>query len=259
MGRYFTDHDTKDAQPVVIIDDNMARTYWPDGNPIGRRLKLGDVNSDDPWKTIVGVVRSVKQYALETDSRVVLYRPHSQLRFGGLSVVVRTNNPTEMAANVRREARELDPNLAIFDVKTMEEWLSGSMARRRFAMLSLVLFAVVAMLLSAVGIYGVMSYTVAQRTRELGIRVALGAQARDVLRLIVSQGMLLAGIGLGIGLAGAVALTRVMSSLLFGVSATDPITFAVIALALAGVAFVACWVPARRATKVDPLVALRYE
>jgi putative ABC transport system permease protein len=164
-----------------------------------------------------------------------------------------------MAANVRREARELDPNLAIFDVKTMEEWLSGSMARRRFAMLSLVLFAVVAMLLSAVGIYGVMSYTVAQRTRELGIRVALGAQARDVLRLIVSQGMLLAGIGLGIGLAGAVALTRVMSSLLFGVSATDPITFAVIALALAGVAFVACWVPARRATKVDPLVALRYE
>ncbi len=153
----------------------------------------------------------------------------------------------------------MDPNVPIFDIKSMEQLLSESLARRRFAMLSLGLFAVVAMLLAVVGIYGVMSYAVAQRTREIGIRMAMGAQTGDVLKMIVAQGMSLAGIGVGLGLAGAVAVTRVMASLLFGVSATDPVTFAVIALLLAGVALVACYVPARRATKVDPMIALRYE
>ena len=153
----------------------------------------------------------------------------------------------------------MDPNVPVFDIKSMEQLLSESLARRRFAMLSLGLFAAVAMLLAVVGIYGVMSYAVAQRTREIGIRMAMGAQTRDVLKLIVAQGMSLAGIGVGIGLAGAVAVTRVMASLLFGVSATDPVTFAAIALLLAGVALVACYVPARRATKVDPMVALHYE
>jgi predicted permease len=259
-GRFFSEQDTREAERVVIIDENMARTYWPTGDPIGKRLKRGGPTSNAPWLTVVGVVGNVKHYALDTDSRVALYTPHLQSGAGSLSLVVRTTaDPLGLATAVTREARAIDPNLPIYDVKTMEQWLSESLARRRFAMLSLGLFAVVAMLLAAVGIYGVMSYTVAQRTRELGIRVALGAQTRDVLRLVVGQGMRLTLIGVGVGLVAAAVMTRVMASLLFGVRATDPLTFVAIALLLAAVALVACFVPARRATQVDPLVALRYE
>jgi ABC-type antimicrobial peptide transport system permease subunit len=170
-----------------------------------------------------------------------------------------TADPAGLAAAITREARAIDPNLPIFDVKTMEQWLSESLARRRFAMLMLGLFAMVAMLLAAVGVYGVMSYTVAQRTREIGVRVALGAQTRDVLRLVVRQGMSLAGIGVGIGLVAAIGATRLMAGLLFGVGATDPITFMAIALLLTLVALLACLLPARRATKVDPMIALHHE
>jgi ABC-type antimicrobial peptide transport system permease subunit len=223
-------------------------------------LKRGDADSTAPWLTVVGVVGNVKQYALETDSRVALYVPHLQSGAGSLSIAVRTTvDPLGMAAAISREARALDPNLPLYDVKTMEQSLSESRARRRFAMLMLGLFAVIALLLASVGIYGVMSYTVAQRTREIGIRVAMGAQTRDVLRLIVRQGMSLAGIGVGLGLVAATAATRLMGSLLFGVRATDPLTYVVIALLLALVALTACWVPARRATKVDPMIALRCE
>jgi predicted permease len=236
----------------------MARTYWPNADPIGKRLRRGGDKA--PWLTIVGVVASVKQYALDTDSRVALYSPHLQAPSGAMYVAVRTtSDPASVTAAITREARSMDPNVPIFDVKTMEQWLSESLARRRFAMLMLGLFAVVAMLLAGIGIYGVMSYTVAQRTREIGIRVALGAQTRDVLRLVVRQGMSLTGIGVGIGLVVAIAATRVMASLLFGVGATDPITFVAIALLLAIVALLACYLPARRATKVDPMIALRHE
>jgi predicted permease len=259
-GRFFTEQDTRESLRVAIIDENMARTYWPNADPIGKRLKPGDADSDAPWLTIVGVVANVKQYALDTESRVAYYTPHQQSPAGTMFVVVRTaTDPLGVAAAVTREARAMDPNVPVYDIKTMEQRLSESLARRRFAMLALGLFAVVAMLLAVVGIYGVMSYAVAERTREIGIRVALGAQTRDVLKLIIGQGLVLAGIGVALGLAGAAAVTRVMSSMLFGVSATDPATFAGVVLLLIRSALLASVIPARRATKVDPLVALRYE
>jgi len=259
-GRFFNEQDKKDSQPVVVIDENMARTYWPNNDPVGKRLKRGGANSDAPWLTVIGVVGSVKQYALDTDSRVALYTPHLQTPSSVMYVAVRTtSDPASIAAAVTREVRALEPNAPVFDVKTMEQYLSESLARRRFAMFALGLFAVVALLLAGVGIYGVMSYTVAQRSREIGIRVALGAQTSDVLKLVVRQGMSLTGIGVGAGLVVAVAATRLMASLLFGVRATDPITFGGIALLLAIVALLACYLPARRAAKVDPMIALRYE
>ncbi|MBV8858086.1 MAG: ABC transporter permease [Acidobacteria bacterium] len=257
-GRYFDERDAKDSTPVAIIDESMARTYWRGADPVGRRLKTG--GDDAPWLTIVGVVGGVKQYALDTDSRVTVYLPHGQNPSGTMYLVARTSSdPDALAPALVREARAIEPNVAVFDVKTMEGRLSESLARRRFAMLALGLFALVALLLAAVGIYGVMSYSVAQRTREIGVRVALGASRRDVLGLVLKRGMLLALVGIGAGLAGAFALTRLMASLLFGVSAADPVTYAAIALLLGTAALLACYVPARRATKVDPMVALRYE
>jgi predicted permease len=260
-GRFFTEQDTKEAMKVVVIDQNMARKYWPGSDPVGRRVKLGGPDdSETPWLTVVGVVDNVKHYALDTESRVALYLPQSQTPAGGMYMVARTStDPASLASTITRELRAMDPNIAIYDVKTMEQRLSESLARRRFAVFALALFAVVALLLAVIGIYGVMSYSVAQRTREIGIRLALGAQTRDVLRLVIGQGMLLALIGIGIGLVGAFGVTRVMASLLFGIGATDPVTFTAITLLLAGVAFLACYIPARRATRVDPMEALRYE
>src|SRR5215475_4947546 len=259
-GRFFAEQDSKESARVVIVDENMARTYWPNADPIGKRLKFGSAGNNNPWMTVVGVVTNVKHYALDADSRVALYVPHLQSGAGSLSIAARTTaDPANIAGAVTREVRAMDPNLPIYDVKTMEQWLLESLARRRFAMLMLGLFAVIAMLLAAVGIYGVMSYTVAQRTREIGVRVALGAQTRDVLRLVVRQGMSLAGIGVGIGLAAAIGVSRLMTGLLFDVRATDPITFTAIAVLLTIVALLACLLPARRAAQVDPLVALRVE
>ena len=259
-GRLFSEQDAKDSAPVAIIDENMARTYWPGADPLGKRLKPGDAEDDTPWLEVVGVVANVKQYALDTDSRVTFYRPQLQNPSGTMYVVARTSvDPAGLTAAVTREVRAMDPNVPIYDVKTMEQRLSESLARRRFAMLALGLFALVAMILAAVGIYGVMSYTVAQRTREIGVRMALGAQGRDVLRLVIARGMALAVAGVGAGLVAAFALTRALSSLLYGVSATDLATFAGVPVLLALVSLLACYVPARRATKVDPMEALRHE
>lgn len=259
-GRLFTEQDTAESTKVAIIDQNMARTYWPDDDPVGKRLKRGGVESKAPWLNVVGVVASVKQYALDSESRVTFYTPYHQSPAGTMYVTVRTvTDPLSLAAAITQEARAMDPNVPIYDIKTMAQRLSESLGRRRFAMLALGVFAIVAMLLAAVGIYGVMSYSVTQRTREIGIRMALGAPTNGVLKLIVGQGMLLAGMGVGIGLTAAVATTRLMASLLFGVSATDPMTFVVIGVLLACVALLACYIPARRAIKVDPMVALRYE
>ncbi|HEX8090686.1 MAG TPA: ABC transporter permease [Blastocatellia bacterium] len=259
-GRFFAEQDTHDSMKVVIVDENMARTYWPGVDPVGRRLKLGDADSDSPWLTVVGVVGNVKQYALDTDSRVSLYIPLSQNLASTVYVVARTaGDPAGMAAALTQEVRSIDPDVPIYDVKTMQQRLSESLARRRFAMFALGLFASVAMLLAAVGIYGVMSYTVAQRTHEIGIRMALGARPRDVVKDVVGRGLTLALIGVVVGLTAAFGLTRVMSSLLFGVSATDPLTFISLGLLLISVALLACFIPARRAMKVDPMIALKYE
>jgi predicted permease len=259
-GRYFGEQDTADSLKVAVIDENMARTYWPDTDAVGQRFKRGSADDEAPWLTVVGVVADVKQYALDTDSRVTFYTPHAQSPSGTMYVVARTSvEPSSLAAAVTKEARAVEPNVPVFDVKTMGQRLSDSLARRRFAMTALGLFALVAMLLAAVGIYGVMSYAVAQRTREIGVRVALGAQTGDVLGLVIRQGMTLAALGIAVGLVGAAGVTRVMGGLLFGVGATDPLTFASIAAVLAAAALLACYLPARRAAKVDPMVALRYE
>ena len=257
-GRLFGDQDVKESLTVAIIDEHMASTYWPGGDAVGKRLKRGGSASTAPWMTVVGIVANIKHYSLDTDTRVTYYTPQLQTPASSMYVTVRTTgDPSRMAGAVTQEARAMDPNVPVYDVKTMDNRLSESLARRRFAMFALGLFAAVAALLAAIGIYGVMSYTVAQRTREIGIRVALGANTGDVMRLMVSQGMKLAVIGVGIGLGTAIAVTRVMSSLLFGTSTTDSTTFAVIALFLAGVALLASYIPARRATKVDPMIALR--
>jgi len=258
-GRLFDEHDTKDSAPVILIDEHMARSYWPNSNPIGGRLKFGR-DEKNPWMTIVGVVGSVKQYDLENESRVTFYLPVSQAMGGTMYLVARTNiAPASVAATIASQVRSMDQNVPIFDVKTMDQRLSESLARRRFAMLALGMFAGFALLLAIIGIYGVISYSVAQRTNELGIRLALGARQIDVLRLVLSSGFKLALIGIGLGLVLAFAVTRFLSSLLFGVRATDLFTFGALSILLVVVSLLACYLPARRATKVDPLVALRYE
>ena len=258
-GRYFTDRDVADAPQVAIIDETMAKLYWPNEDPVGRRLTFE--GGDNPrWREIVGVVGPVKHKALDADLRGQLYFPHAQSSQAGMYLVVRAaNDPMSLASTVRAAVRAVDVDQPVYNVRAMKEVLDNSVAQRRFSVLLLGIFAGVAMVLAAVGLYGVMSYTVTQRTHEIGIRMALGAQGGDVLKMVLGQGTVLALTGIVIGLIAAFALTRVMSSLLFGVSATDPVTFATIALLLAGVALLACYIPARRATKVEPVVALKYE
>jgi predicted permease len=260
-GRLFNEHDTEKSSPVLVIDEKMARNYWPNSNPIGGRIKFGRAESEeDPWMTIVGVVGSVKQYDLESESRVALYFPASQALSSTMYLVARTTTaPSSLVASITSEVRSMDPNVPIFDVKTMDQRLSESLARRRFAMMALGVFAGFALMLAIVGIYGVVSYSVAQRTNELGIRLALGASQFDVLRLVLSSGLRLSLIGIAFGIVLSFAVTRFLSSLLFGVRATDLFTFGALSILLVAVSLLACYLPARRATKVDPLVALRRE
>jgi len=257
-GRVFTDQDRKDTTRVAIVNEEMARRYFPDEDPIGKGINV--TNGPEKFREIVGVVGDVKQYGLSQPSPLQTYEPYSQNPFSAMTLVVRTeSNPTALTSAIRSQVLAIDKDQPIARTRSLEQLVHESVARQRFAMLLLGTFGAVALILAAVGLYGVMSYSVTQRTHELGIRMALGARTGDVLRLVVSQGMTLALVGVGIGLAGAFGLTRLMASLLFATGATDPLTFAGIAVLLTGVALGACLVPARRAIKVDPMIALRYE
>jgi putative ABC transport system permease protein len=259
QGREFDARDPDEADKVVIVNESLAHRFWPVGDAIGKRLKVGPPEGE-PWLTIVGVVGDVHNIGLESGPLFATYEPHSQRPRATMNLVVRTTgDPAALAMLVRGALRELDKNLLVDSISTMPERLSGSLARRRVNLWLMSAFATVALLLAAVGIFGVLSYEGEQRRHEIGVRLALGASRGDVLRVLVGRGVRLALLGVGIGGAASLGLTRLLSSLLFDLRATDPLTFASVALLLWLVALLACYVPARRATRVDPLVALRHE
>jgi predicted permease len=271
-GRFISEQDTQSSPTVVVIDEYLARGLFPNEDSLGKRLTIqGVAGIPDIACEIVGMVGHVKHFGLGTDAQqkiqYQLYFPYAQIpdlfiapMLEGMTVVARTSSdPTGLISELKSQVLAIDKDQPVNNILTMEQIIAASISQQRFSMLLLGIFAVVALVLAAVGIYGVMSYTVTQRTHEIGIRMALGARPGDVLKLVVRQGMTLTITGVAIGLGAAFALTRLMESLLFGVSATDPLTFAAISIVLAGVALGACFVPARRATKVDPMVALRYE
>jgi predicted permease len=256
-GRLFTEHDRQGAMETVIVNEALAARFWPDENPIGKRLQRG---KDGPLRTVVGVVRDVKEFSLEKEPPIGVYYPAEQLNPRNMFLLLRTTSePTPMAQVFIKEIQTLDPEMPVFEVITMEQRLHEALARRRFSMFLLGIFAFVALLLAAIGIYGVISYTVNQRTQEIGIRMALGAEPANILRLVIRQALILVTLGTVIGLTGALLLMRLMSSLLYGISATDRVTFVVTPLLLGGIALLASYLPARRAARVNPMIALRYE
>jgi len=259
-GRLLTERDTKDSPRVAVINETMAKKIFPGEDPLGKRITFDNRDKNPRWYEIVGIVGDVKQYGLDQATTLQTYEPYTQQPFPYMTLVVRTaGDPTTLSAAIRSEILAIDKDQPTTSTRTLNELFSTSMAQQRFSMVLLGVFASVALILAAVGIYGVLSYAVTQRTHEIGIRMALGAGQRDVLRLVVGQGMLLTVIGVISGLLAAFGLTRLMASLLFGVTATDALTFASVASVLIAVALFACYIPARRAMRVDPLVALRYE
>ena len=259
-GRSFTDADREDTPPVVVINETMQRRFWPDDDAIGKRVKWGGWN--DGWLTIVGVVADVKVSSLEAETNPAIYMPIFQIPRARSSVIYVVRSSTDAAnlsTELRNEIKAVDAELPVYDIRAMSQVIGESVAQRRFTMMLLSVFAAAALLLAAIGLYGVISFSVTERTREIGIRMAMGASYTDVLRLVLGQALTLSLVGIVIGIAGALALTRMMTTLLFEVSPTDSFTFVCAPLLLAGVALIACFVPARHAAIVDPMVALRYE
>ena len=271
-GRIFTESDNDSSLPVAMVNQTFARRWWPNENPIGKRIRMCGTCTPrpdrvpPPWLTIIGVVGDVRQYGLDQEPKTEVYTPYNQrggrtrpLTYRALVVRTATGDPLTVTSQVRSAVQQLDKDLPIFSIRTMEQLIGRSVASRKMSMFLLITFASLALLLAAVGLYGVISYSVTQRTQEIGIRMALGASRRDVLGMVISQASKLAAIGLGIGLVLALALTGIISKMLFGVRPTDPLTFLCILLLLVAVALFASYIPARRAAKVDPMVALRYE
>ncbi|HZH90557.1 MAG TPA: ABC transporter permease [Pyrinomonadaceae bacterium] len=258
-GRTFTEPEAKEDRRTIVINESMARQHFPGENPIGKYIRVQMMPDPQPME-IIGVVADAKYKTLEGPPYPMVYWAHPQLVYNEMTYVMRTSgDPVTLAAAARREIHIIDKDQPVADVRTMQSWIDELTARSRFGTLLLTIFAALALVLAAIGIYGVMSYSVTQRTHELGIRIALGAQTRDVLKLILGRGFALTLVGVALGLAASFALTRVMSSLLFGVSATDPVTFGGLSFLLIAVALTACYIPTRRAMKVDPMVALRNE
>ena len=264
-GRLFAAADDAEAPPVVLINEELARRYFPDGDPLGQRFRMS-ADIDEIYRTIVGVVGDVKQRGLDAETRPEFYLPHAQFPatqtfpVGAMTLVAKTaGDPLTLAAAFRGEARQLDPDVPVAGVRSMAQVVERSTSVRRLNVMLFGAFGLIGLLLVAVGVYGVMAYTVAQRTRELGVRMALGAGPAQVMRLVIGEGMVLSLAGVGIGIAGALALSRVLAGMLFGVGTHDPMTFVAIPIILTVVALAACYLPARRATRVDPMVALRAE
>jgi putative ABC transport system permease protein len=261
-GQFFSTEDGPQAPPVVMVNQAMVNRYWSNQDPLGKRIKIGNADAKSPWFTVKGGVKDSAQASLDSDIRPEIYFPLGQMagRYRRMNLAVRTSvDPKSTLAAIQSAIREIDKDQPVYQVQTIEELIRDTIATRRFALMILISFAVLALVLAMSGIYGVISYSVSQRTQEIGIRMALGARSGDVLRLVLVQFMRLTVIGVVLGLVGAYALTRLMTSLLFGVTATDVTTFVLVSASLSLVALVACLIPARRATRVDPLVALRYE
>jgi putative ABC transport system permease protein len=260
-GRPFNEHDDQKAQKVIIINETLARRHFPGEDPIGKRMTLNDENpKEEDWATIVGVVKDTKPLTMDGKPAPEMYMPFAQRPGRSMALMIRTTNkPESIAAAVRRSVQALDRNQLVYGVRTFEGVMSEAVAAPRFRTSLLGVFAAVALILAMVGVYGVMSYAVTQRTREIGIRMALGAEPRDALKMVMRQGAKLAAAGVAIGSGGAAALTWLIEGLLFDVRAADPATFVAAPLLLAGAALLACYLPARRATKVDPMIALRCE
>jgi putative ABC transport system permease protein len=271
-GRSFTAADTASSQRVAVINETMARRFWSGENPLGRRVALDfesmkffpdkppQLDLDAGMREIVGVVADVRAIGLDSEPVPELYTPLTQRPGSEMSFVLRgAGDPSQWAKRIRSEIRSVDPDQAIASLRTMDEVLSTSVARPRFNTLLLTLFAGMALILAMVGVYGVISYSISHRTREIGIRMALGAQRREVMAMIVKEGLLYAATGLALGATGALALTRVLAGLLYGISPTDPWTFALVSALLCGAALLACYLPARRATRIDPMLALRHD
>jgi putative ABC transport system permease protein len=262
-GRTFSEPELTEMRHVVIINQAFADQYLKDVNPLGQKAVIYMKSLEESQNTpseIIGVVGDVRQMGLDTPAEPTVYWPHPELIMSGMTILVRTvNDPLTLVSAVRNELQQMDPEQPMAAIATMDQLLAGSLSRSRFTMLVLGVFAALALVLASVGIYGVIAYSVTQRTQEFGIRLALGASRRDVLRLVLGQGARLALLGISLGVIAALIITRLMATLLYGISASDPVTFTAVALLLAVVALAACYIPARRATRVDPIVALRYE
>jgi putative ABC transport system permease protein len=259
QGRFFNDGDHADAPPVVIINQALARKYWPRGDALGKRITFDNPRKNPKWSTIVGIIGDVRHRAIDEPPKPEFYQPHAQVPYRGMILAVRSaQEPRSLTSSIRREINALDPEQPIAHVRTLEEVVSDSIAPRRLSMILLGVFAAIALVLASIGMYGVMSYLVAQRTHEIGVRMALGAQRGDVLKLILKRGAILILAGTGFGLVFAVFGTRALASLLYGIGAFDVVTFAAVTLVLAAVALLASYIPALRATQADPMIALSH-